>query len=686
MMKSLEYGISGLCALLILLYATPGIAGGIPDNNLDEVVVTGVQLSGDADAASEGVVLSEQLQNRPVLRTGEVLEVVPGLVVTQHSGDGKANQYFLRGFNLDHGTDFASYVEGMPVNMPTHAHGQGYSDINFLIPELIDRMEYCKGTYYAEEGNFSAAGTVHIRYVRALPQGFVSASAGTDDYARVVIADSAAINQGDLLVGMDATYTNGPWQLAEHLHKLNGVMKYTEGDVNAGFSVEGMGYQARWRSTDQIPLRAVLNGDIDRFGYIDPADGGATHRYSLSMKGWGSLGKGEWSAEVYGINYGLDLFSDFTYFTAAVHGDQFEQFDSRSVLGGELRYQQTLTIFDHQNDFVTGLQVRDDDIAPVGLYHTQQRIRYDTVREDRVRQTSYSLYASDSTQWMNWLHTTAGMRFDQFQFRVNSSLAINSGNTSDHLLSPKLTMTLGPWRNTEFFIDWGEGFHSNDARGATIKVDPNDGITPVAPVTPLVRAIGSEVGLRSVVLPRLQVAASLWTLKLNSELLFSGDGGITEPSRASRRTGLELSAYYRPMEALIMDADAAWSHARFTDYDVVGDHIPNAVERVFSIGATYNTTSGWFGGARLRYLGPAPLIEDNSIRSHSTTLVNVDAGYNFNRNLSATLTMLNMFDSKANDITYYYESQLGNESSPVSDIHFHPVEPREIRVMLKCVF
>ncbi|MES1195507.1 MAG: TonB-dependent receptor, partial [Steroidobacter sp.] len=585
-----------------------------------------------------------------------------------------------------HGTDFASYVEGMPVNMPTHAHGQGYSDINFLIPELIDRMEYRKGTYYADEGNFSAAGAVHISYVQALTQGFVSASAGSDDYARVAMADSAKINQGDLLIGMDATYANGPWQLTEHLHKYNGVVKYTQGNAEQGFSIEGMGYSGRWRSTDQIPLRAVLNGDINRFGYIDPTDGGSTHRYSVSMKNWGPLGKGQWSVEVYGINYGLDLFSDFTYFTDAVHGDQFEQFDSRSVLGGVLRYPQTLTIVDHHNDIETGLQVRDDDIAPVGLYRTQQRIRYDTVREDRVRQTSYSLYASDSTQWMNGLRTTAGVRFDQFQFRVNSSLAINSGNTSDHLLSPKFTMTLGPWSKTEFFIDWGEGFHSNDARGATIKVNPNDDITPVAPVTPLVRAVGSEIGMRSAVVPRLQFAMSLWTLKLNSELLFSGDGGITEPSRASRRTGLELSAYCKPFDALIMDADAAWSHARFTDDDVVGDRIPNAVERVFSVGVTYNAVSGWFGGARLRYLGPAPLIEDNSVRSHSTLLVNLELGYHLASHLSLGMTVLNAFDAKANDITYYYESQLANESSPVNDIHFHPVEPREFRMTIKVLF
>jgi outer membrane receptor protein involved in Fe transport len=249
-----------------------------------------------------------------------------------------------------------------------------------------------------------------------------------------------------------------------------------------------------------------------------------------------------------------------------------------------------------------------------------------------------------------------------------------------------LTLTFGPWRQTEFFLDWGKGFHSNDARGATIKVDPADGVTPADKVTPLVSAIGEEIGVRTAIVPRVLLSASLWTLKLDSELLFSGDGGTTEPSRASRRTGVELSAYYTPTDDLIIDADLAWSRSRFTDYDVVGDRIPNAVERVASLGITYNRTTGWFGGARLRHLGPAPLIEDNSVRSKAATLVNFDVGYHITRAITGSITLLNVFDEKANDITYYYASQLRGEAQPVNDIHFHPVEPRQVRATLAARF
>ena len=664
-------------------------AAGLPGRNMEEVVVTGTQITelvGYSDSASEGTVFAAQVENRPVLRTGEVLEVVPGLIITQHSGDGKANQFFLRGFNLDHGTDFASRVEGMPLNMPTHAHGQGYSDINFMIPELVDRIGYRKGTYYAEEGNFSAAGSVDVNYKRSLERNLAELSAGEDGYLRGLIAGSAGIGGGDLLIGIDSTHTDGPWQLEEKLRKVNGVIKYTYGDAASGFDIEGMAYSGRWRSTDQIPLRAVQDGQIDRFGFIDPTDGGKTHRYSLSGHWWSGLGPGKLKVLAYGIDYRLDLFSNFTYATNQERGDQFEQFDGRIVAGTDVAYSQPLALFGKEGTFTTGIQIRHDDISPVGLYLSQGRERYETVREDEVNQTSYSAYLSQSQHWTNWLRTDVGVRIDEFRFDVNSSLAANSGKANDHIVSPKFTAVFGPWDKTEVFLDWGQGFHSNDARGSTITVDPVDGVTPVEKVTPLVKAVGEEIGIRTAIVPRVQLAASLWALKLDSELLFIGDGGSTEPSRASRRTGVELSAYYNPIDKLIIDADVAWSRSRFTEFDPAGDRIPNAIERVASVGIAYNGPDGFFGGARLRYLGPGPLIEDDSVRSQSTTLVNFNIGYHLTRSLTGSLMLLNAFDEKANDITYFYPSQLPQESAPADDLHFHPVEPRQIRASLAARF
>lgn len=677
------------CIAIVVVYASPALSAGIPGVGLEEVVITGQQadLIGRADSASQGTLTIEQLENRPILRPGEVLEAVPGLIVTQHSGDGKANQYFLRGFNLDHGTDFATRVDDIPVNMPTHAHGQGYSDLNFLIPELVDNIEYKKGTYYADEGNFSAAGAADIRYRRKLDTASISSlSTGQDGYKRALLAYSSEIAAGDLLLGLEYSRNDGPWDLKEGYRKLSSVMKYSHGDTDNGFAVTAMAYDGHWHSTDQIPLRAVESGQISRFGAIDPTDGGTTHRYSLSAQWWQHLGQGEFKANVFGLDYQLDLISNFTYNTDPIHGDQFEQYDKRRVFGGNVVYDQPLSLLGHDGTFKTGIQVRYDDIRPVGLYRTQDRIRYATVRQDQVTQSSYSAYLSQDIHWASWLRSEIGARIDYFHFDVQSNLAANSGTTSDSTTSPKLSLVFGPWHKTEYFANVGEGFHSNDARGTTITVDPNDGVTPVSKVSPLVHALGAEVGLRTALIPQVQLATSLWTLNLDSELLFTGDGGTTEPSRATHRNGIEVGIYYMPISNIVIDADLAWSHARFTDYDPVGNRIPNAVETVASIGFIYNHATGFYGGARLRYFGSAPLIEDNSVRSHSTTLVNFEGGYHFNRSVSVLVSVFNAFDRKDNDITYYYESQIPGEAAPVADIHFHPVESRTIRGTISTKF
>jgi outer membrane receptor protein involved in Fe transport len=679
------------CAVqLIGLAGIPAVslAAGVPGRVLEEVTVTAkrVEALSQADSASVGTVLAAQLENRPILRTGELLEAVPGLIVTQHSGDGKANQYFLRGFNLDHGTDFASRVDGLPVNMPTHGHGQGYSDINFLIPELVDRIEYKKGTYYAEEGNFSPAGAVDVTYARRLDQSLAVLGGGEDGYERALLAVSPKFGEGDLLIGVDYQHNDGPWDLAEGFRKFNGLLKYTHGDTEAGFSLTAMGYDGKWKSTDQIPLRAVEDGSIDRFGNINPTDGGETHRYSVSGDWWRNLGKARISALAYAIDYKLDLISDFTYFTDQAEGDQFEQFDQRKIYGGNLRYTMPFSLVGFDTELNSGIEVRHDDISPVGLYHTENRVRLQTIRQDDVVQTSYSAYVSHGIAWTSKFRTTLGLRADYFDFDVKSSLAVNSGTASDSIVSPKLTMVYEPWTDVQFFLNAGEGFHSNDARGTTITVDPTDGVTPAGRVNPLVKARGEEIGIRFKPMQDVQLAGSLWTLGLDSELLFVGDGGTTEPSRASRRTGVELSAYYTPASWLIVDADAAWSHARFTDDDPAGDRIPNALDRVASLGVAINLASGWSGGARLRYLGPGALIEDNSVRSDSTTLLNLQIGYQFTSQIKGVIEVLNAFDEKANDITYFYESRLRGEADPVSDIHFHPVEPRTLRAMVTVKF
>ena len=673
------------------LAAGIGIAGALPATSawvsdapaLEEVVITATrQAAAGASAASEGTVTGEELGNRPLLRPAEVLEAVPGLVVTQHSGDGKANQYFLRGFNLDHGTDFATFVDGVPVNMPTHAHGQGYSDLNFLIPELIERIDYRKGVYYAEEGDFSAAGAAEIHYRGRLAGPFVTGSVGEDGYRRLATGTSAAFAGGELLLGGELGLNCGPWVLPEDYRHTSGLIKFTTGEDGAGYAVALMGYRSEWRATDQIPQRAVSAGLISRFGNIDPTDGGRTHRFSASGEAWGHLGAGVWRAQSWWLDYQLDLFSNFTYFTDPVHGDQFEQYDNRQAYGATVSYSLPAGLPAEEGTLHTGVQVREDHIDPVALYDTTGRARWKTVSVSQARITAAAGYIAWELQPASWWRVQVGARFDSQHFDVRANLAANSGTASASLVSPKLTLAFGPWSRTEYFLDFGRGFHSNDARGTTISVDPNDGVTPVSRVTPLARASGAEAGLRSLPTPELELAATLWTLRLESELVLDDDASATVPSGATRRYGLELTAAARPQPWLRLDVDLAWTHARFTDFSPAGQYLPNAPEKVAALGIELNRPSGWFGGAHLRYLGASPLTPDDTVRSRPSLQVNAEAGYHFSPALAATVSVFNLLDRPDDDIEYFYASRLQAEGMPVNDRHFHPVEPRSLRASL----
>lgn len=656
---------------------------------LPEVVVTerSNNLVGKADSATQGTVGPEQLRERPLLRPGELLETVPGVIITQHSGSGKANQYFLRGFNLDHGTDLATWVAGMPVNLRTHGHGQGYTDLNFLIPELVSRIDYRKGSYRAEQGDFSSAGSIYLSYFDRLPNGTGEAGGGNFGFGRLFAADSHPLSGGDLLYGMELFHYDGPWDTPEDFRKANAVLRFTRGTDRLRYGLTGMAYHGTWNSTDQIPERAVERGRIGRFGTLDPTDGGESHRYSLSAEVGRKGKRDETTANAYLIDYKLNLFSNFTYFLDDPdRGDQFQQADRRQVYGVNLAHKWDARFGERTAENVLGFQFRYDDIGRVALYNTQRRNRFNTIRRDAVQEASYSPYFENRVRWTPWFRSVAGLRFDPYSFDVQSSIAANSGSKKDSLLSPKLSLIFGPWQESEFYFNVGQGFHSNDARGTTIRVDPKTGDS-VDPVTPLVRSNFAEVGLRTAKVKNLQSTLSLWYLKFDSELLFVGDAGTTEASRPSRRTGIEFTNYYTPSKWLTIDADYAFSRARFTDFDRAGDRIPGAIEGVASLGVSVDHPSGWFGSLRLRYFGPRPLIEDNSVRSSSTTLVNARLGYRVNARTQLALEVFNLLNAKVNDIEYYYTSRLpGEPAEGVNDVHFHPAESRSFRLTLQRQF
>lgn len=634
-------------------------------------------------AASAMTIGGADVNARPFSRPGEALEAVPGLIVTQHSGEGKANQYFLRGFNLDHGTDLAISVDSMPVNMPAHGHGQGYADINFMIPELIQSVHVRKGPYFADVGDFGAAGSVAIDYVNKLPNNIAELTFGSFGYRRALAAGSTAVGAGTLLAAFEGVGYDGPWNVPDNVRKLNGVMRYGQGTATDGFTLSAMAYSNGWNSTDQVAQRAIDQRVIGRFGTLDATDGGISSRFSLSGNWAGSSEYGQSKINAYAINSSLRLYNNFTYFLDdPVHGDQFSQMDRRTVYGFNASHAFDMRVGGIETQTRVGLQARGDDIR-VGLFKTFQRETLSTVREDSVREGNVGLWADTTARWTDWLRTTIGIREDYFAGRVLSDTPVNSGNAEASMTSPKVGIVLGPWYRTEFYGNAGYGLHSNDIRGATITVDPIDKVTPQDRVPPLVRSKGAEIGIRTKAVEGLTSSLAVFVLDFDSELLFVGDAGTTEPSRPSRRVGVEWTNQYKVLPWMQLDLDVAYTRARFTDFDPAGNFIPGAPAWIASGGVTFGGETGWFGALRGRYFGPRPLVEDDSVRSQASLIFNARAGYKFDNGLRLQLDVLNLFNARTNQIEYYYLSRLpGEPIGGVADRHVHPAEPLAVRLTL----
>ncbi|WP_293481737.1 TonB-dependent receptor [Phenylobacterium sp.] len=652
------------------LYADEAIPTAGPE--IDEVYVWGKREGrvGVAASASEGEVSYGAYADRPLLRPGELAEVIPGLAATQHSGSGKANQFFLRGFNLDHGTDFSISLDGVPLNLRTHAHGQGYLDVNGVTPEFVQTIDYRKGPYFADAGDFSAAGTAAFRTFERLPASFVETQVGEHRFGRAVVG----VDLGAGLLGLDLTTADGPWARDENLRKVSALGRVAAG----GWSLTALAYDASWDSTDQIPRRAVEAGTLSRFGLIDDTDGGKTSRFILSAR---RRPDADSDLVIYAQRYTLNLWSNFTYFLDdPVNGDQFEQAEKRWIAGASgfttWRPSGTLTLR-------AGAETRLDDIGSVGLYRTKARRRLSTDRRDEVRELSAGVWGAAT--WADGpLRATLGLRADAIHVDVDSDNPLNSGRATDAQVSPKLTLA---WRISpavEVYADAGRGFHSNDARGAVQRVVPSTG-DPADKAPLFAAADGAELGARYET-PGFAASLALWALRLESELVYVGDAGETESTDGTKRLGVEALMTWSPRPGVNLDLSAAATRARYRGDPPGGARIPNALEYAVTAGATVRLTPRDIAQLTLRRLGPAPLVEDDSARSRSSTVVNLAYTRTFGR-LAARVDVLNLFDSKDNDITYFYASRLpGEPDEGVEDFHFHPMEPRQVRVGLRYTF
>ncbi|WP_347330304.1 TonB-dependent receptor [Marinimicrobium locisalis] len=675
-----------LCCWLVCLPVT-AVADPLQIEEITVIGRTGALL-GHVASASEGSVNQQDLKIRPRLRVGDLLEAVPGMVATQHSGSGKANQYFLRGFNLDHGTDFATQLDGMPVNMRTHGHGQGYTDLNFVIPELIEGIHYRKGPYRSDVGDFTGAGSAVMRSVTETDTR-ISQTVGEYGYVRTLLAGDTDVAQGNLLYGLEYQTYKGPWtDVDESVEKKNLWLKQHWHTGATEYEVTLMAYDNQWNSADQIPERAVEKGIISELGSIDPTLGGESSRHSLSGQFQHDAEGGTlWRGGLYAIDYELSLWSNFTYFTDPA-GDQFQQVDRRRVYGGELsrRHSSQWAGMDLRTTF--GLQGRFDAIDEVSLNRSREREYLSTIRSDRVNEASYSAYWESRLAVTDSLSALAGARYDVFSFDVTPlaaaqprTLAENGGEQSDDILTGSLSLIQRLYETQELYVSIGQGFHSNDARGVTLQRNPLSGET-LSPADPLVDTLGYELGWRGQFSDGLNLTAALWALEIDSELIFVGDEGTTEDTDVgSDRRGVELGAYLPLGENWRLDLEYAWSRAQF-ERPVEGRRdVPGALDGVATVSLNWNPTERWFSHWRLRHLSDYAL--DGGERAGPSTMLNWRTGYRLSERFEISLDVLNLLNERDRDIEYYYESQLADESAPVADHHYHVFAPRSARITLE---
>jgi outer membrane receptor protein involved in Fe transport len=655
-------------------------------DDIEEVVSTAArsQLLGVAATSSQGLVEKSELDLLPAFRPGALLETVPGLTVTSHSGEGKANQYLLRGFNLDHGTDLGIFYDGMPVNETSHAHGQGYSDLNFIIPEAAAGVDFTKGPYFASEGDFSSVGAVHTRLVDMIADQ-VTVTGGTLGYQRVFGAASRLIGE-DTLMGMaEFVHYDGPWVNPDNLRKVNALLRYVHGDEANGFNVSGMFYRGSWNATTDQPERAITAGLITRYGSLDPTDGGESMRMSLTAQYHADLGDGHLDANAYIVNNRLTLINNFTHFLDdPVHGDQESQNEARGTFGGVARYRRMDTIAGIDNELLLGVSDRLDQ-NHVYRNHTEARAFLSNFEDDHLHVNDFAAYAEATTHWTPWLRTVLGVREEDIS---GGDIGTNTGHASQSLFQPKGNIAVTPLDWLEVYVSAGQGFHSDDLRGVTQAASSGVAGAPL-----IAKQVGEEVGLRANILPSLTATLTYFYLKSQSETTYDPDAGQDGAGPGSRRTGFELNTTWQATSWLEFYTSLAVSHARYTEItdDGAGGHlgtwIPNAPNIIGSLAAYVKNLGPWTGGLEYRYLGAFPVTPDDMVEGKGYGEWNLEGAHAFDNGWKLGVGVYNLLDTKADAAAFWYADRLpGEPAAGVSDLHVHPIEPLTVRFTLSRAF
>ena len=705
-----------VCAAQFAQAQTAPAAKPSKDTTVSEVVVTAsrADLLTKAATASQGSVTRKEVELRPVYRIGQVYESLPGLVVTVHSGEGKANQYLLRGFNLDHGTDFASFIDGMPINRPTNTHGQGYSDQNFIMPEIIASLDYTKGPYYAAVGDFGAVGSAHVRLIDDLPNQ-ASASIGTLRDDDLYLGGTQHFDSDDRVwEAVELGHMDGPWSPPSNFNKINAAARFSHGTDADGFSLTGMYYNSAGHLETDQSIYALDEGLIGRYGTLDSSDGSRSERYSVSGH-YGATGDGwRFSSNAYAIHSTMTLWNDFThYLFDPIEGDQEQQDETRDTFGGDAAFTLTHDFGATRSDTTIGLQDRFDSVY-IDRRHTHDRVAlaycelanvagtaatpYAAVNgacsADQVRLNDLGVYIENTTHWTSWLRTILGLREEDYQASDHSLTLASRQSGGQTLLQPKGSIVFGPWAKTELYVSAGRGFHSDDVRGVFETV-PLEGIQNLAVKTPfLAPATGEEVGLRTDIVPKVQVQVAVFQEDFSSELAYDQDQGEDQASAPSRRQGVEFSAEYRPISWIELNTDLAFSKARYNAspaelaaFGLGGDFIANAPSFIGSFGVLVDNLGPWFGGLQWRDLGPYPVLDGQQYpQDKGYSEVNLDAGYKVNARLKIQVGVYNLLNERANAAAYYYTSRLVPTGPEVTGLQVHPLEPISARLTVTATF
>lgn len=641
--------------------------------NIEEIVI-----SKKNNAISQ--IMKLDLQNSPVNSSQEILRKVPGLFIGQHAGGGKAEQIFLRGFDIDHGTDIALSVDGMPVNMVSHAHGQGYADLHFVIPETLDKIDFGKGSYYANKGDFATAGYVAFKTKEKIDNNSISLEVGKFNTIRTLGLFNLLPknNKQSAFIASEYITFDGPYVSSQNFRRLNVFGKYTNIlDDKSKFSVTASQFESEWTASGQIPQRLVDAGILSRFGAVDDTEGGKTSRSNLNFEYYKPISENLFfKGNTYYNNYQFELYSNFTFFLEnPIDGDQIRQKEKRTIYGFNGEFNKKLN--NSKSNYQVGFGLRTDETKDTELSNTKNRTTtINRLKLGNISQKNYFTYINTDIELGNFTINPA-IRFDYFEFSYLDKLApkFKIDNEREVKISPKLNFLFAPHNKVQFFLKSGLGFHSNDARVVVTQTDKKTVPT----------SAGADLGTIFKPMNNLIINSALWFLQLEQEFVYVGDAGIVEPSGKTRRMGIDFGFRYQISKFIHLNSDINYTYARSTEEPEGQNYIPLAPDLTSTGGVSVTNYKGFSSSLNYRFLKSRPANEDNSIVAKGYCIADFNMNYQYKR-MNYGIVIENLFNTKWNETQFATESQLQNETQPVEEIHFTPGTPLFIKGKITYTF